>query len=114
MRRRQAEDSRGTIRDIAREAGFSASTVSIVLNNAPLARYIPATTKRRIEVAARRLRYTPNVVARSLRSQRNHTIGVMVFDITASVLHADSPRHREQPLKSDPGFIWQCAGTHER
>jgi DNA-binding LacI/PurR family transcriptional regulator len=71
-----------TIRDVARESGFSAATVSIVLNNAPLARYIPATTKARIHRAAKKLRYRPNVIARFLRSNRSHTIGVMVFDIT--------------------------------
>ena len=43
-----------TIRDVAKESGFSSTTVSIVLNNAPLARYIPATTKKRIERAAQR------------------------------------------------------------
>jgi LacI family transcriptional regulator len=71
-----------TIRDIAKEAGFAASTVSIVLNNAPLARYIRAATKQKIEDVAKKLGYSPNQLARSLRSQRNHTVGVMVFDIT--------------------------------
>lgn len=71
-----------TIRDVARESGFSATTVSIVLNDAPLARYIPNTTKKRIETAAKRLGYRPNVFARSLRSRRSHTVGVMVFDAT--------------------------------
>ena len=41
-----------TIRDVAKESGFSSTTVSIVLNSAPLARYIPATTKKRIESTA--------------------------------------------------------------
>jgi LacI family transcriptional regulator, galactose operon repressor len=71
-----------TIRDVARESGYSASTVSIVLNNAPLSRYIPADTKTRIQTAARRLGYRPNPLARSLRSQRSNIVGVMVFDIT--------------------------------
>jgi len=71
-----------TIRDIAKDSGFSVSTVSIVLNHAPLSRYIADETKQRIEKAARRLGYRPNQLARSLRSQRNHTIGLMVFDIT--------------------------------
>ncbi|HYA64212.1 MAG TPA: LacI family DNA-binding transcriptional regulator [Candidatus Sulfotelmatobacter sp.] len=71
-----------TIRDVARESGYSASTVSIVLNSAPLSRYIPADTKERIQTAARRLGYRPNPLARSLRSQRSNIIGVMVFDIT--------------------------------
>jgi len=71
-----------TIRDVAKESGFSPTTVSIVLNNAPLARYIPTTTKKRIETAAKRLGYRPNLFARSLRSRRSHTVGVMVFDAT--------------------------------
>jgi LacI family transcriptional regulator len=71
-----------TIRDVAKESGFSSTTVSIVLNNAPLARYIPAATKKRIERAAKKLGYRPNLFARSLRSKRSHTVGVMVVDMT--------------------------------
>src|SRR6266404_3087444 len=71
-----------TIRDVAKESGFSSTTVSIVLNNAPLARYIPAVTKKRIERAAQKLGYRPNQFARSLRSKRSHTVGVMVADMT--------------------------------
>jgi DNA-binding LacI/PurR family transcriptional regulator len=71
-----------TIRDIAKQSGFSPSTVSIVLNDAPLAAYIPIQTKQHIQQVANKLGYRPNLLARSLRSQRNHTIGLMVFDIT--------------------------------
>jgi len=71
-----------TIRDVAKESGFSSTTVSIVLNNAPLARYIPPATKKKIERAAQKLGYRPNQFARSLRSKRSHTVGVMVFDMT--------------------------------
>jgi LacI family transcriptional regulator len=71
-----------TIRDVAERSGFSSATVSIVLNNAPLARYIPDTTKGRIQKAAQHLGYRPNLFARSLRGRRSHTVGVMVFDMT--------------------------------
>jgi len=71
-----------TIREVAKESGFSSTTVSIVLNNAPLARYIPETTKSRIQRAAKKLGYRPNLFARTLRNQRTHTVGVMVFDMT--------------------------------
>jgi LacI family transcriptional regulator len=71
-----------TIRDVARESGYSSSTVSIVLNSAPLSRYIPADTKEKIATTAKRLGYRPNPLARSLRSQRSNIVGVMVFDIT--------------------------------
>lgn len=71
-----------TIREVAKESGFSSTTVSIVLNNAPLARYIPDVTKKRIERAAKKLGYRPNIFARTLRNRRTHTVGVMVFDMT--------------------------------
>ena len=71
-----------TIRDVAERSGFSSATVSIVLNNAPLARYIPDTTKQRIQRSASHLGYRPNLFARSLRGRRSQTVGVMVFDMT--------------------------------
>ncbi|MEP6643218.1 MAG: LacI family DNA-binding transcriptional regulator [Acidobacteriaceae bacterium] len=82
MSKLKAKNSTITIRDVARLSGFSSTTVSIVLNNAPLARYIPAVTKKRIERAAKKLGYRPNLFARSLRGKRSHTVGVMVFDMT--------------------------------
>jgi LacI family transcriptional regulator len=82
VRHSNGKNSMVTIRDVAKESGFSSTTVSIVLNDAPLARYIPAVTKKRIERAAKKLGYRPNQFARSLRSKRSHTVGVMVFDMT--------------------------------
>jgi LacI family transcriptional regulator len=70
-----------TMRDVAKSSGFSPATVSIVLNNAPLARYIAPTTKKRIEEVAKKLGYRPNAMARFLRSKRSHSVGVMFFDI---------------------------------
>ncbi len=54
-----------TMRDVAKASGFSPATVSIVLNNAPLARYIAATTRQRIEETAKRLGYHLNVIDRT-------------------------------------------------
>jgi DNA-binding LacI/PurR family transcriptional regulator len=71
-----------TMRDVAAQSGFSPATVSIVLNNAPLARYIAPATKKRIEETAKKLGYRPNVMARFLRSKRSHSVGVLFFDIT--------------------------------
>ena len=74
--------NRVTITDVARLSGFSASTVSIVLNEAPLSRHVAAGTKERIRAVATRLGYRPDAFARSLRSRRTHTIGIMVSDIS--------------------------------
>jgi DNA-binding LacI/PurR family transcriptional regulator len=71
-----------TMRDVAQATGFSPATVSIVLNNAPLARYIAPNTRQKIEQTAKRLGYRPNAMARFLRSRRSQSIGVMLFDVT--------------------------------
>ena len=82
MKRQGSKDATVTMRDVAETSGFSPATVSIVLNNAPLARYIAPATKKRIEETAKKLGYRPNAMARFLRSKRSHSVGVMIFDIT--------------------------------
>ncbi|HSB75480.1 MAG TPA: LacI family DNA-binding transcriptional regulator [Terriglobales bacterium] len=67
---------------MAGKSGVSVTTVSMVLNDAPLARHIPARTRNRVKRAAKQLGYRPNLFARSLRSNRSQTLGVVVFDIT--------------------------------
>jgi LacI family transcriptional regulator len=71
-----------TIRDVARESGFSITTASMVLNNGNGMNRISADTRAHILKIARRLGYRPNLFARSLRSRRSHTLGVVVFDLT--------------------------------
>ena len=79
---RKTQSKHVTLVDVARESGFSPSTVSIVLNEAPLSRYVAAQTKERIRRTAQTLGYRPDAFARSLRSRRSHTIGVMIFDLS--------------------------------
>ena len=81
MTKVKAGRRRLTLADVARASGFSPSTVSIVLNEAPLSRYVAASTKEKIQETAKRLGYHPDVFARSLRSQRSHTVGVLVIDL---------------------------------
>ncbi|MFZ5823550.1 MAG: LacI family DNA-binding transcriptional regulator [Bacillota bacterium] len=67
-----------TIRDVARLAGTSVSTVSRVLTrNGPVAE----TTRTRILEAIEALGYQPNSVARGLVQKRTHTIGVVIPDV---------------------------------
>lgn len=64
-----------TIKDIARELGMSTSTVSYALNGGP--RRVPDETRKRVLDAARRLNYRPNRLARSLITQKNHTLAII-------------------------------------
>jgi len=62
-------------------AGVNPATVSRALN--PVTRHlVKAETARRVEVAARRLEYEPNRLARSLRTGRSYSIGVVIPDLT--------------------------------
>ena len=69
---------RVSIKDVAKAAGVSHSTVSRALTNSPL---IPEPTRRRIERVAQRMGYAPNAIARGLVMQRTQTIGVIVTTI---------------------------------
>jgi DNA-binding LacI/PurR family transcriptional regulator len=79
---RKRKSAHVTIVDVAERSGFSPSTVSIVLNEAPLARYVAASTKEHIRKIALAMGYRPDASARSLRRRRSQTIGIMVFDIS--------------------------------
>ena len=67
-----------SIKDIARLAGVSHSTVSRALNRSPL---IPAETAERIQRIAAEQGYTASAVARSLVTRRTEAIGVVVTSI---------------------------------
>ncbi|GGA55061.1 LacI family transcriptional regulator [Edaphobacter acidisoli] len=82
MTRKSIKSGRTTLADVAHECGYSTSTVSIVLNEKPLARYLAEQTKVLIRDTAKRLGYRPDAAARSLRSRRSLTVGIMVFDIS--------------------------------
>ncbi len=64
-----------TIHDVAKKAGVSASTVSHVVNRT---RYVSEQTRQRVLQAMEELDYQPNRLARSLRSRRTHTFGVIL------------------------------------
>ena len=68
-----------SIKDIAKAAGVSHSTVSRALSNSPL---VSVDTKDRIQLLAREMGYSPDAQARSLVMGRTHTIGVVVTTIT--------------------------------
>jgi LacI family transcriptional regulator len=79
---RKTKSTHVTLADVARASGFSTSTVSIVLNEAPLSRYVAVKTKELIRKKAVEMGYHPDALARSLSRRRSQTIGVLVFDIS--------------------------------
>jgi len=73
-------DRPATLRDVATAAGVHPATASRALN--PGTRLLVSEeTARRVGAVADRLGYRPNPVARSLRTRRSHTIGVLIPDL---------------------------------
>jgi LacI family transcriptional regulator len=68
-----------TMRDVARLAGVSTSTVSAVINDT-----VTVSPKRKAKVirAMEALNYQPDAIARTLKTGRSKTIGIVVPDIT--------------------------------
>lgn len=68
-----------TIKDIARETGFSYATVSRALNN----KYgVKKSTREKILAAAKARGYTANDIARGLVKKQTHSIGLIIPDIS--------------------------------
>ena len=65
-----------TIKDVARLAGVSPATVSIVLNGKGK---VSEETRKKVEEAAQKLGYRPNIVARSLVRGKTNTILLCAF-----------------------------------
>lgn len=74
---------RPTQKDVAELAGVSRATVSYVINKRSGGKvHITEETKQRVLGAIEQLGYQPNVMARSLRTQKTHLIAIMVSDLT--------------------------------
>jgi len=70
-----------TLADIAKAARTSVSTVSRVVSGGSSAQRISLKTRQRVEQTAQRLGYSPNLLARSLRTRRTQTAALLVSDI---------------------------------
>ena len=65
--------------DVARETGFSIATVSRVLANSDYP--VTSPVREKVLKVAQTMGYKPNMTARSLRSNRTNTVGIIVDDI---------------------------------
>ncbi len=86
-RARSTRKSTVTMRDVARLAGVSQSTVSRVLNGANETIPIGEETRQRVQDAVEKLGYYPNLHAGSLRGQKTFMIAMMVADIANPFYH---------------------------
>ncbi|KLV07087.1 transcriptional regulator [Photobacterium aquae] len=77
-----------TIKDVARLAGVSTTTVSHVINKT---RFVAEATQKKVLEAVDELNYAPSAVARSLKCNTTRTIGMLVTKSTnpffAEVVH---------------------------
>jgi LacI family transcriptional regulator len=101
-------DTPVTLKDVAAVAGVHPATASRALNpeTRPL---VSDDTARRILSAADSLGYRPNTVARSLRTRRSHTVGVLIPDLN-NPLFPPIVRGIEDRLAAD-GYVALIGNT---
>lgn len=81
-----------TMKDIARIAGVSTSTVSHVVNGS---RFVSPEMREKIEKVMKSLNYTPSLVARSLKMKETNTLGMLVT-ASSNPFFAEVVRHIER------------------
>jgi LacI family transcriptional regulator len=97
-----------TLKDVAAAAGVHAATASRALNHETRL-LVSEETASRILAAADALGYRPNTVARSLRTRRSHTVGVLIPDLT-NPLFPPIVRGIEDSLAAD-GYVALIGNT---
>lgn len=100
------------LKTIADYLGLSTAAVSRVLSAAPAARSIPPATQAKIHAAARLFNYQPNAVARSLRSRRTFTLGVMVPELSEGYATLVLSGIEQRLLEA--GFFYFVVSHHHR
>jgi DNA-binding LacI/PurR family transcriptional regulator len=78
-----------TMRDVAKAANVSQSTVSRILSPSTSQSKVPISeeTIEKVLLVVKELGYQPNQYARSLRGQKNHVIGMLIADISNPFYH---------------------------
>jgi LacI family transcriptional regulator len=97
--------ARVTSRDVAKIAGVSYNTVSLVMHDSPL---VLPETKARVRAAAEKLGYQPNAAAAALRSSRSQTIGYLVQREPQALIDEEVDVLRNRSFKA----ISDCAEAH--
>lgn len=98
-----------TLKDVAKKAGVTVTTVSRVINNRG---YLSEETKQKVKAAMEELHYHPNELARSLTMQTSNTIGLITPHITHPY-YAQIISHVERAA-SQRGFKILLCNSKER
>ena len=98
-----------TLKDIAHEVGVSPSTVSLVLNGREVR--VSDAKRQAILDCARKKRYVPNQIARSLVSQRSDTLGLIIPNIE-SRFFSSLAKNLEQRLRRE-GYALLIANSDD-
>ena len=85
--------------DVAKLAGVSPATVSYVMNKGP--RPVSEETKQRVLLAIEQLGYHPNTIARSLKTRKTYTVGIIVSDILNPTLASIEKSIEDQFLQQN-------------
>lgn len=104
------------LKDVARLAGVGIGTASRVLNNHP---NVSEEKRQKVLDAMKTLDYRPNTIARSLKTQITHTIGVIIMDITNPFYTAIIKGIEESAYRYNYNMIvvdlgWKTNKLHER
>jgi len=70
-----------TLRDVAKSANVSVAVASRVLGNHG---YVSEEKRQKVRIAAEKLGYSPNIVARSLKTASTSCLGIVIADITTN------------------------------
>ncbi len=106
---RKPTRKRVTRDDVAARAGVTPSTVSYVVNNGP--RSVSTAARERVLKAIDELGYQPSDIARSLRSQRSMTLGLVIPN-TANPFYADVARAVEEVGFEHGYTVFLCHSSH--
>jgi LacI family transcriptional regulator len=106
--KQRSRDRGATIYDVAEAAGVSTATVSNVLRGT---KYVRPELHKRVQEAIAAIAYRPNRTAKTLRSRRSRTIGVVVPDITVGLFYAIVRRIEQRAAFTDYQII--LADTQE-
>jgi LacI family transcriptional regulator len=71
-----------SIHTIAKEVGLSATTVSLIINGVGKENRISDAAIKRVEDYLEKIDYSPNVLAKALRTGKTNVIGMLVEDIS--------------------------------